>query len=196
MDTDSKVELFFGRCVPKKPKAPGTYGILHILRYDLRTNMAGRRPLLWYAAFCIFAGIDLLGKFYAGNDDDRFNGCPLVRARFNGFIGDFFDVNDYDNDYDKLWCLRNSLMHSFGLYDKKNNIKFVLVAKKYPLVVDKGEIDGFRRYQIDLLSLYEQFELSVKKYRDQLVANEILRGNFEKMYEYYGTVTYSRNRKD
>ncbi len=83
----------------------------------------------------ICAGIDLLGKFFVGNDDKG-----GVGKRFRNFLITYFSVPQ--NDAETLYQLRNSLLHSFGLYsevtDKAGKVvqiyKFVLYGNTRTLI--------------------------------------------------------------
>ena len=67
---------------------------------------------LWPGAMAMLAGIDLLAKFFAGCDRPG-----KVGERFLLFIEQFF-VGMHSTDREVIYQLRNSLLHSFGLYSQ------------------------------------------------------------------------------
>ncbi len=181
------IDLFF-RDPSDAPQIPGEFSTLYLLRRDIETCL-GRDPTtkrslecqaLWPAAMAIFAGIDLLAKFYAGNDD---NG--KVCERFNNFINGFFDIPE--NDAKVIYQLRNALIHSFGLYSKHKTeeFRFTLTYKKYETVVNKNPHD---RYFIDIYMLSIKFDEAVIKYHKSCESPKELelQEKFNKMFDNYG----------
>ena len=75
MTTVDDIELFF-RSPQNFIAPPQRYSTLHLLRRDaaqcLGIDPNSGKPssfqLLWPGAMTLFAGMDLLGKFYAGSD--------------------------------------------------------------------------------------------------------------------------------
>ncbi len=176
-------------------KPPRKYSTLYLLRRDiafcLGINLENKKPChkkskaQWLGAMGIFAGIDLLGKFLNGEDDTRHG---KVRQRFKMFLSQYFHINENDaDDAEILWHLRNSLLHSFGLYSKdfKKGIEyhFTLVAAYEPLISQRNN-----KYVIDLMSLYDKFESSIESYLKDLMNLPQLRDNFSKMFDKYGSI--------
>jgi hypothetical protein len=60
----------------------------------------------------IVAGVDLLGKFYDGNDL-----LEKLRKRFVNFSVACLNLSP--SEAEQLYTVGNCLMHSFGLYDSK-----------------------------------------------------------------------------
>ena len=93
-----------------------TFSNLNLLRRDIYTcfninpndlkSIIGSSAL-WPGTMAILAGIDLLAKFYLGNDD--YNNS---KQAFKNYTHEFID-QDY---VEELYQLRNALFHSFGLY--------------------------------------------------------------------------------
>jgi hypothetical protein len=128
----------------------------------------------------ILAGIDLLGKFFAGEDS-----IGKVGTRFFEFIKQNFDsVSSQDEEI--IYQLRNCMLHSFGLYSKskKGEFRFSLTAANYPLVTRLGG----GNYQIDIFTLYKDFERAINKYENDLRKKKDLQSKFQNMIEYYGFV--------
>ena len=84
----------------------------------------------WPAIMTIFSGIDLLGKFLAGDDS---NGN--VGNRFKEFIIEYFDECNNRTDSEIIYELRNSLAHSFNLYSRHYNFSLVNNENE-PLILD------------------------------------------------------------
>ena len=102
------IELFFED--PKQEHdIPRRCSVLYLLRRDISTCfgisiVSGREikfKALWPGTMAIFAGIDLLGKFYEGNDDKN-----KVSKRFKKYIEDYFgSISERDKDI--IYQLRN-----------------------------------------------------------------------------------------
>ena len=127
----------------------------------------------------ICAGIDLLGKFLAGNDARR-----GVRLRFTTFLTTYFGISQ--NDAETIYQLRNSLLHSFGLYsevtDQAGN-----VVRVYKFILDRGRgalitALGGDTYLIDIEILRIEFENAITSYETQLRTNATLQTGFANMF--------------
>jgi len=125
----------------------------------------------------VLAGIDLLGKFYKG--DDSPNG---VGQRFKNYYEKYID----NKNADTIYQLRNSMLHSFGLISKTKNktIGFTVLAKRDQLVEQFSET----HFKIDLYTLWDKFEESIEKYKNDLINNSLLKSKFECMFKFYGAV--------
>lgn len=144
---------------------------------------------IWPGAMCILAGIDLLGKFLTGSDKSFGSREDSGKWRFENFAKRYIDVSDSESSI--LYQLRNSLLHSFGLYseevDKKGNVKTTynfIVSQGFPYFIKHIENDYF---QVDVQILREKFSMAIDKYEKDLKDNsredfEELNQNFIKMY--------------
>jgi hypothetical protein len=117
----------------------------------------------------ILAGIDFLGKFLAGTDKTRGPKSASVVQRFTGFATRYLGLTGADARV--VYQLRNSLLHSFGLYSedtgKKGSVttyNFVLARGAGVLVKDLG--NDF--YRVDVQILRKLFEQAVAKYEADL----------------------------
>jgi hypothetical protein len=172
--------------------APNRFSVLYLLRRDIDLCM-GVDPdterdvtlsyrALWPGAMAMLAGVDLLAKFLAGSDDGR-----EVGKRFRRFLECFFDVTKPE-DRKAIYQLRNSLLHSFGLYaqDQKGNVyRFFLTDNGTGPLVSHKPPD---QYYVDLRVLHREFERAVKLYQDKLNGDGKLQENFTKMFGNYGCV--------
>ncbi len=111
-----QIEIFFYN--PKNGiQPPNDYGVLYLLRrdvyrclgYNTDTWTIDRDSIIWPGTMTILAGVDLLGKFFKG--DDSFNG---VGQRFMGYYDKYID----NKNSEIIYQFRNSLLHSFGLLSK------------------------------------------------------------------------------
>jgi len=188
---------FFFKDPAIPPTTPGEYGVLYLLRRDIKTCM-GIDPntgnsinciALFPGAMTILAGIDLLGKFLAGCDDTS---GGKVGERFRAFVKEYFEPIS-SGDEDTIYQLRNALIHSFGLYsEKKRNgkvykvYKFRLNRKGGPLVTPSGGDN----YLIDVLTLRKKFETAIECYQADLKANKNdLQNHFKLMFPKYGKIS-------
>ena len=118
---ENDIALFF-QDPTTEPGTPGKLGVLYLLRRDIRECVTIEKKILWPATMAILAGIDLLGKFYAGEDGGG------VGLRFRSFVDKYFQPIS-DDDAETIYQLRNALLHSFGLYSKSttNTYYFSLI---------------------------------------------------------------------
>lgn len=168
------------------PVIPSTFSQLYLLRRDISTcfgiNPNNGQPLptqaLWPGVMAICAGIDLLGKFFVGNDNRG-----EVGLRFREFLGTYFGISQ--NDAEIIYQLRNSLLHSFGLYseikDRAGNItcrySFILSRTRGTLITVLDN-DNFL---IDIEILRTEFENAIAAYEVRLRGNPSLKTNFANM---------------
>jgi hypothetical protein len=188
-DLSEKIDLFFQDPKVHHP-APSTskqYGILHLLRRDIircsgkdpETGQESKIIALWPQTMAVLAGIDLLAKFYEGSDSNA------IGKRFARFVKDNFDISS--EKAETIWQLRNSLLHSFGLFSKDNKGKIY----KFKVTNEGGELVsniGSNQYRIDLLTLNSMFEKAVDKYKKRLLEDACLQKNFQSMFENYGSI--------
>ena len=154
---------------------------------DKKTHMKIYCKAIWPGTMAILAGIDLLGKFLTGHDCSG-NKCDMpVKQRFIKFSERYLEIAE--NEAALLYQLRNSLLHSFGLYSEvvKNNVKrcynFKLSQGYKHFIKHIG--DDF--YQIDVNILRKIFCMAIEKYEKELKENscvdfEELHQNFDKMH--------------
>jgi hypothetical protein len=129
----------------------------------------------------ILAGVDLLAKFFAGSDHTE-----KVGWRFRQFLEHCFDVKKLENP-EVIYQLRNSLLHSFGLYSRteKKEYHFFLDSKDTGTLVSRRPPD---RYVIQLPVLHREFEAAVESYRKVLGSDLERQDNFDKMFGRYGRI--------
>ncbi|HEX4055425.1 MAG TPA: hypothetical protein VHX86_14265 [Tepidisphaeraceae bacterium] len=184
----------------KKP--PGLFGILYLLRRDILICM-GLNPNdgteiisagpdtpsapLWPGAMAVMAGVDLVAKFLEGKDNTS------VGYRFRKFLEQCFKLAS-QSDREIIYQLRNSLLHSFGLYseDSTGRIYRFSLRQDGPLITSPtNPSDSTDRYVINIRRLHQDFEKAVVEYQTQLrtgpQANELQR-NFARMFPNYGVI--------
>jgi len=179
-----QIEIFFFN--PKTSiQPPNEYGVLYLLRrdvyrclgYNTDTWIVDRESIIWPGAMTVLAGIDLLSKFYKG--DDSPNG---VGQRFKDYYVKYVDSQNSEIIYQ----LRNSLLHSFGLLSKTKakTYSFSVLANHDRLVEQYSDTN----YKIDLFTLWDRFEESIDKYKIDLIDNDLLKTKFMTMFKFYGAV--------
>jgi hypothetical protein len=131
----------------------------------------------------MLAGIDLLAKFYAGSDD---TGHGKVGERFRNFLERFFPALN-QSDRDIIYQLRNSLLHSFGLYSRSGVkvYRFFLTGHGSGSLVSHHPPD---QYRVDLRVLHQEFEKTVTAYQTALDSDAQLQANFAAMFGNYGRI--------
>lgn len=193
MSESQNIDLFF-KAPNELPNLSGTNGTLHLLRRDillcLRIDPNSGQEIefqaLWPAAMAIFAGIDLLAKFYTGED------TASVGPRFKNFVEKYFDLDDKGEDRETIYQLRNALIHSFGLYSKKEN-KSGNVVKEWRFTVTAGDRPLITKYNenkflVDLFALHKHFEAAVTQYRADVLTDMTALQKFRDMFQNYGAV--------
>ena len=170
-----------------KVDRPNWFGVLYLLRRDIDLCMGinpdtGEAMALWPGAMAMLAGIDLLAKFFAGCDD---GGPGKVGNRFRMFLERFF-VGTSSTHRGVIYQLRNSLLHSFGLYSP--NYRFFLTNHGAGALVSYNPPD---RYHVDLRVLHREFEKAVAAYcaaLDSDPQHRQLQANFKAMLGNYGRI--------
>lgn len=179
-------DLFFLSPRTKVPHGPNQFGVLYLLRRDIDqcmgidpdTGQGGDLPALWPGAMAILAGVDLLAKFFEGRDTGS------VGVRFCSFLEHFFaGMNSKDSEV--IYQLRNSLLHSFGLYSKDRGYRFVLAFDGAVALVSHTPPD---RYYVNLRVLHSEFEKAVEAYCTKLGSDTHLQNNFAAMFGNYGSI--------
>ncbi len=150
-----------------------------------KIQMTGKKinySAIWPGTMAILAGIDLLGKFYAGDDSGRGNPQKGVGARFKSFTEKYLIQNK--TDAETLYQLRNSLLHSFGLYSKtsKGEYRFILTRGSQQFITNTNE----GQYVIDVSILWNKFEEGIESYFQELYQVHELQKKFELMFDNYG----------
>jgi hypothetical protein len=123
-----------------------------------------------------------VAKYLKGDDT-----TGRVGQRFKDYIAKYFQPLSA-SDGETIYQLRNALLHSFGLYSqtKTKTYYFALTANKSTLVQSLGQ--DIR--QIDLRTLHEKFEDSLRKYASDLNTDATLQSNFQKMFVNYGAIHF------
>ena len=178
LTTADEIDLFFeDPTVFRQP--PGDFGILYLLRRDIDQCVASK--ILWPGAMAVMAGIDLLAKFFAGCDKPA-----DVGRRFKSFVAHYFHCPEHEKHL--IYQLRNSLLHSFGLYFEDPPgapQRFQLQAEVGKPLVEPGR---HGKYRVDLLALHQRFESGVEEYRQDLLWKPALQSNFYQMFSKYGSI--------
>jgi hypothetical protein len=126
------------------------------------------------------AGIDLLGKFVAG--EDRTN---RVGSRFRYFLSQYLHLAQHEAE--TIYQLRNSMLHSFGLYSRAGNItyRFCLIARNVRPMIQHSPPET---YLVDIFSLHADFENAIDEYRRELETDPALQQNFVAMFPNNGAI--------
>jgi hypothetical protein len=197
MTLDEKIALFFKRPAPITEL--GTFGSLFMLRREAQDCLIGKvidedavideamrgEHRLFATLMVVMAGVDLLAKFYAGSDD---NGG--VGARIKDFAARYMFPNAEAPDRSALALylgLRNPLLHSFTLYDRKLEIWLVNRQPNFDIFENPVKPDHFL---ISVEGVYLAFVRGLRAYHAELVKDGDLRAKFEAMYEKYGTTGF------
>ena len=176
----------------KDPSVKTKFSNLNLLRRDIYTCL-GTNPdnlslklgssALWPGTMGILAGIDLLAKFFAGED-----AYYESKDRFIKFANEYIDKSVSE----ELYQLRNALLHSFGLYSKGKGGKeymFVLTQDpsffiKYSPIADK--------YFISIKTLHDKFEKSIAVFYSEYPTSDSY-NKFDELFKKYGTTEIGKS---
>ena len=173
---ERNINLFFQD--PRiEPVIPGKLSVLYLLRRDVM-HCFDHNIILFPATMTILAGIDLLAKFYAGNDK-----TGQVGARFKNLIKRYFS-NISNDDAIVLYQLRNALLHSFGLFSRDNNKDYSFALGPASSFINRVN----DMYYINPWILRNQFEEAIQRYRSNLDTDSTLCAYFQAMFPRYGTM--------
>jgi len=184
MGRESDKDMFFRNPV-EEPNLPGKLSVLYLLRRDIE-HCITTQQMIWPATMAILAGIDLLGKFHAGEDNTG-KGAGKGGKRFKNFVTQYFVDSLSLDDAEIIYQLRNALLHSFGLYSNANNkeYRFTLVFTEESPWIQRlpGNV-----YLISITVLHKKFEIAIERYHIALKADNDLQDKFTKMFPNYGAV--------
>ncbi len=171
--TGQQQAMFF-RNPTDNPVIPGTFGTLYLLRRDLNDMREFMRDpnkkcervdlALWPRAMVIFAGIDLIAKFYA-NDDATGGGA--IGQRFRDFVARFITQDNDANSAQTqaVWQCRNSVLHSFGWYSESGGVvyRFSLTRTTQNWLMQQDP-NNAERWWLNLTRLEQRFDASIGEY--------------------------------
>jgi len=131
---------------------------------------------LFPATMGVMAGIDLMAKFVYNDKPNK------VSERFSKYIKRYIDTKFSE----EIYQLRNSLLHSFGLFSKDNAGK----VYRFNLSIGYGELVHVQNkfYHIDIELLWNKFDKSIECYQEDLNKSKDLQIKFSEMYPKYGTI--------
>jgi len=184
IDLREKIALFVRHPNNFEERA-GLHSTLYLLRrdaslcfgYDPNNNQKIEFEALFPATMAILAGIDLVAKFIFRDLASE------VGERYRKYVSKYID-NAFEEE---LYQLRNSLLHSFGLYSETRSGKvyhFVLAKCLGQLIIQASD----HLYLVDIEVLWQKFEASVGVYHDELLASADLQQIFSEMFPKYGAV--------
>lgn len=185
ISTKEAVELFFENPF-KDRQPPGQFSVLYLLRRDISLCLGldpdtdqPTRPIPWPGAMAVLAGIDLLGKHYAGT-------ITGTRTTFKKFLAEFFGLSELEQEI--IYQLRCAFMHSFALYTENGAGQ----PYRFNVNIEPGQplIQGPQtdKYVVALLTLGDAFEHAVQQYHEALLADESLQRKFARVFEKQGSI--------
>lgn len=180
--TAAQKQALFFKSIDEPADVPGWNGTLFLLRCDIRdsknkfvwndeqTNQL-KSANAWPRAMAVLAGIDLLAKFRRNNDG------PGVGSRYEEFVRDLITDTETDpkSSAAVIYQLRNSLLHSFGLFSEIRNkkgivvqtFKFTVQYHDQPWLISNPQADD---WWVNLHELERRFDTSVTRYRNEVTA--------------------------
>lgn len=146
--------------------------------YDPNDNKKINFEALFPGTMAVMAGIDLVAKFLYADTKNK------VSERFIDYVGKYIDKNFSE----ELFQLRNSIVHSFGLYSegKAGKIYHFVLRRGIGKLIQKA---NEKTYYVDIELLWKNFEKSLELYQQELANSTELQQIFKDMFPKYGTVT-------
>lgn len=196
--TDNKIDHFFGNNFENNNES-----VLRLLRKDIGCCFNPDNQILFPGVILIMTGVDLLSKFFDGNDntDDKINKRNKmannskvgVRYRFKKYLNKYFFDKETEPEAELLYQLRNAITHSFGLYsESESGIKYFYELSQTSLdfiFFNFKENKNEYKITINVHKLHDQFNKSISKYHANLInGDSLLKENFDKMYKKYGVL--------
>ncbi|MBI5605503.1 MAG: hypothetical protein HY879_19405 [Deltaproteobacteria bacterium] len=197
---------------PRSAPCPGeTLSPLYLLRRDIDTcfgsdpntgvllqpiDKLSGAPIncqaLWPGTMAILAGIDLLGKFLVGTDQTRGPGSVTVGVRYKDFCKRYLGLSEPDANL--VYQLRNSMLHSFGLYAEEIDSQGKVKAT-YNFILSLGSDAVVQHlkddyYQVDMQRLRELFDQAVAQYEVDLKDAKDINDKFNVMLPKVKPISY------
>lgn len=185
--SDDLIALFFKE-EKETIEKPGLNSILFILKREIKhcfginpeTGLSNGVYAKWPGTMAIMAGIDLLAKYYFGTLDVKDSSL-----RFKQFLEDFWNLDKREQEI--IYQLRNSLLHSFGLYSIGKNgkeYKFTLTESTDKMI----NISNDNNYLIDIDKLCDAFFLGATNYKNRVLKEEKLKTNLTVVFCKIGAI--------
>ncbi len=193
-----QIDFFFAPPVPEQDGS--SKSTLHLNRREaqdcfLGDFMAERdvandprdRRRVFATVMVIAAGIDLLGKFYAGSDKSR---PGEVGDRIIEFAERFvFTGQPSAHDFSEVlyYACRNPMLHSFTLHN--NRFKISLTTELSSGAIWRATApDGSTSYVVSVGGLYTAYIAAIGRYEVALKGDAALQKNFSAMFPTYGSI--------
>jgi hypothetical protein len=157
---------------------------------------------LFASIMVIFAGIDLLGKFVRGDDAP---GPGEIERRFKGLIRAYMPLTPETSAREAhiIWRVRNTVMHSFGLYDRGHTQDRHVAVSNEPWtpnevspVAAPKTVQGTAVWLVSIPRLYLGFIEAVAAYEKDVRARPDLQQGFASMFEHYGSLSVLSTRAE
>lgn len=195
LDVFDKIERFFKD--PHSPnEVPGDFSTLYLLRKDAWKcygcdphDCSETTTVLFPGAMTVFCGIDLLAKFHESDAPGK------VSDRFKNYVQRFFPSGSVSADVPThVYGLRNSLMHSFGMRDRKKAVGEVCYGIKADLHLPDDLVVELKKdewYVVDILLLHTEFEASIEAFKKHILRTPSLHTQFSEMWDRYGSMFFN-----
>ncbi|MDX2107110.1 MAG: hypothetical protein SFY67_11975 [Candidatus Melainabacteria bacterium] len=216
---ESRIDTIFNLYFAAPDAAPRHVSVLHLARrdaaqcfgYDPNTYSVSKNPkpiedgrqILWPGAMTLFAGVDLLGKHFAGTDAEQTPAgtTPTDQWRYSsgGRLKKFIEIylTNKADEIETLYQLRCALDHSFALWARRrsNNIVYSFTLDRSgagTLLKIKTDANGDKDAIVFLYDLHSMFEKAVlafePDYRRQLENSAPAQKQFEDLVDRYGFI--------
>ena len=195
LDVFDKIERFFKD--PHCPnEVPGDFSTLYLLRKDAWKcygcdphDCSDTTRVLFPGAMTVFCGIDLLAKFHESDSAGK------VGDRFKNYVQKFFPSGSVSADVSThVYGLRNSLMHSFGMRDRKKTVGELCYGIKADIHQPDDLVVELKKdewYVVDILLLHTEFEASIEEFKKHVLRTPSLHTQFSEMWDRYGSMFFS-----
>ena len=198
MTPAEQIDFFFAPPLPMQ--GGSSKSTLHLNRREAQDCLLGdviaedhvaadpRSHRLFATTMVIAAGIDLLGKFYAGSD--KSGGPGGVGDRIVEFAERFmFTGQPSAHDLSEVlyYGCRNPMLHSFTLHNSRFRITLTNELSSGAIWRATAP-DGSVSYVVSVRGLYNAYVNAIGRYEAALRGDSKLRANFSAMFPAYAAI--------
>jgi hypothetical protein len=199
MTLQAQIDFFFASPLPMQTGSP--LSTLHLNRREVQDCLIGdviaeeavvadprERRRLFAAVMVIAAGVDLLGKFYAGSD--KSGGKGGVGDRIVEFAEKFvFTGKPSAREFAEVlyYGCRNPMLHSFTLHNDRFRITLTNELRTGAIWRATAP-DGSISYVVSVEGLYTAYVAAIHRYEAVLRSDTDLQAKFSAMFPNYGSI--------
>jgi hypothetical protein len=199
MTLQEQIDFFFAAPQPMQTSSP--VSTLHLNRREVQDCLIGdviaeaavaadprERQRLFASVMVIAAGVDLLGKFYAGSD--KSGGKGGVGDRIVEFAEKFvFTGSPSAREFAEVlyYGCRNPMLHSFTLHNDRFRITQTNELRTAAIWRATAS-DRSVSYVVSVGGLYNAYVAAIRRYEEAVRTDSDLQAKFGAMFPNYGAI--------